>query len=98
MTTIQLPLIPPPQFWGRVGVGVERGSAGCLFLTTLPRLNLFCHEHATSPARPGTATAPRPDRRRAPALDASAAASTGCTVSSPASDRSLRRRFLLRRT
>jgi very-short-patch-repair endonuclease len=33
-------------------VGVERGSAGCLFLTALPRPNLFCHAHA-SPARQG---------------------------------------------
>src|ERR1700732_105949 len=98
MTTIQLPLIPPPQFWGRVGVGVERGSAGCLFLTALPRPNLFCHAHATSPARQGTTTAQRPDRRRASALDASAAASTGCAVSPPAPDRSVHRRLLLRRT
>jgi very-short-patch-repair endonuclease len=58
-------------------VGVERGSAGCLFLTALPRPNLFCHAHATSLARQGTATAQRPNRRRASALDASAAASTG---------------------
>src|ERR1700738_5069845 len=43
MTTIQLPLIPPPSFGGGL-VGVERGSAGCLFLTALPRPKLMRRE------------------------------------------------------
>src|ERR1700688_3762581 len=97
MTTIQLPLIPPPQFWGRVGWGSNKEAPDVCF-TALPRPNLFCHAHATSLARQGTATPQRPNRRRASALDASAAASTGCAVSPPAPDRSVHRRLLLRRT
>src|SRR6202022_3460074 len=34
-------LIPPPQFWGRVRVGVERGNAECLFSKALPRPGLL---------------------------------------------------------
>ena len=30
---------PSPVSWGRVGVGVERGSAGCFFVAALPRPN-----------------------------------------------------------
>ena len=33
-------LTPSPVFWGRVGVGVERGSARCLFVAALPRPNV----------------------------------------------------------